>query len=269
MRKRYGLKSCFRDWKPTFRAWSRKTPTPSANTWARTAAPKTITESRVSWPVPVEISTAHEDLSICLFEKENRQLVGIRSCCKMIGQDPCYTRAALQKKSHQSSAKQLLSQKCWIPPNLLQKWRNDHIHTPFSLYLDLWPFIWPPASVVIICLSTLNWTVFAFLAFLYYIINIYIQYLFFVNLLTWLWRMCVLRVELNELVFIAMFVMGVDEFMWMFLFLRHFVFQAKGSLDMWWDQIHSLGSYPLAVLHSRDVILTSNTQAFSQVSTSV
>jgi len=51
--------------------------------------------------------------------------------------------------------------------------------------------------------------------------------------------------------------------------IRHFVFQAKGCLDMWWDQIHSLGSYPLAVLHSGDMKLTSNTQAFSRVSTNV
>lgn len=148
---------------------------------------------------------------------------------------------------------------------------------PYSL--DIWPFTWPLASTTIIFLS--SWDIRTvllclFLNFLSCAINIYVQcnltHIYktpFLYLLTWLWRVCVLRVELKELVFIAVFVMGVDEFVWMVLFPRHFVFRGKGCLDMWWDQIHSLGSYPLTVLHSRDVKLTSNTQAFSQVSTYV
>lgn len=92
-RKRCGLKSCFRDWTPTFRAWSRKTPTQSPNTWAKTAAPETATECLdLNLQRYIQVMTylyGHFYLRRRMFW----QLIGIHKCCE-IGQDSYYISAA-------------------------------------------------------------------------------------------------------------------------------------------------------------------------------
>lgn len=67
---------------PTFRAWSRKTPTPSPNTWARTAAPKTATEC-------LDLNLQRYVQVMTYLYGHFYQLVGIHKSCNMIGQDQC------------------------------------------------------------------------------------------------------------------------------------------------------------------------------------
>lgn len=136
------------------------------------------------WPVPVEVYTGHKDISAWpfLFERENGfwQLVGIHSCCEMIGQDPCYTRAALQKNDSKSSAKTFVPKVLNTSKFIALVKERPCACSPFhcTLTFDLASCIYRHHLFEHFRLLYCFCCAFFSISFLYYIINIYIQYLF-------------------------------------------------------------------------------------------